>query len=94
MSTERDQEPSEEVSSCDTSTRSSWFSSGPHCSGAGGRGSAGRHHSRHPVKPVYGQIKSIKIDRCGLQPGTCEGSVIWRTGGSGGHVRPFQSGPG
>jgi hypothetical protein len=26
--------------------------------------------------PYEGQIKSIKIDKCGLQPGTCEGSVI------------------
>jgi hypothetical protein len=26
---------------------------------------------------VYeGQIKSIKIDKCGLQPGLCEGSII------------------
>jgi hypothetical protein len=23
-----------------------------------------------------GQIKSIKVDKCGLQPGSCEGSVI------------------
>jgi hypothetical protein len=23
-----------------------------------------------------GQIKSVKIDKCGLQPGTCEGSLI------------------
>jgi hypothetical protein len=23
-----------------------------------------------------GQIKSIKIDKCGLQPGLCEGSII------------------
>jgi hypothetical protein len=28
------------------------------------------------VQPYEGQIKSIKIDKCGLQPGTCEGSVI------------------
>ncbi len=26
--------------------------------------------------PYEGQIKSIKIDKCGMQPGTCEGSVI------------------
>ena len=36
------------------------------------------------VQPYEGQIRSIKIDKCGLQPGTCEGSVILaRTGGAG-----------
>jgi hypothetical protein len=35
-----------------------------------------------PVKQYTGQIKSIKIDRCGMQPGTCEGSVVLaQTGG-------------
>jgi len=35
------------------------------------------------VKLYDGQIKSIKIDKCGLQPGSCEGSiVIAQTGGS------------
>jgi hypothetical protein len=29
-----------------------------------------------PVKEYEGQIKSIKIDKCGLQPGSCEGSVV------------------
>lgn len=28
------------------------------------------------TKPYEGQIKSIKIDKCGMQPGTCEGSVV------------------
>jgi hypothetical protein len=28
------------------------------------------------VQPYEGQIKSIKIDKCGLQPGSCEGAVI------------------
>lgn len=28
-----------------------------------------------PVKLHEGQIKAVKIDKCGLQPGTCEGSV-------------------
>ena len=28
------------------------------------------------VQPYEGQIKSIKVDKCGLQPGSCEGSVI------------------
>jgi hypothetical protein len=27
-------------------------------------------------KPFEGQIKSIRIKKCGLQPGTCEGSII------------------
>jgi hypothetical protein len=36
------------------------------------------------VQPYEGQIRSIKIDKCGLQPGTCEGSVILaRSGGAG-----------
>jgi hypothetical protein len=29
-----------------------------------------------PVRQYTGQIQSVKIDRCGLQPGTCEGSVV------------------
>lgn len=29
-----------------------------------------------PVKEYRGQIKSVKIDKCGLQPGTCEGSIV------------------
>jgi hypothetical protein len=28
------------------------------------------------MQPYEGQIRSIKIDKCGLQPGSCEGSVI------------------
>jgi hypothetical protein len=28
------------------------------------------------TKPFEGQIQSIKIDKCGLQPGSCEGSVV------------------
>lgn len=28
------------------------------------------------VNEYQGQIKSIKIDKCGLQPGTCEGSIV------------------
>jgi hypothetical protein len=36
------------------------------------------------VQPYEGQIRSIKIDKCGLQPGTCEGSIILaRAGGAG-----------
>jgi hypothetical protein len=38
-------------------------------------GSAGEPRQA-PVKQYRGQIKSIKIDRCGMQPGTCEGSVV------------------
>jgi hypothetical protein len=33
-----------------------------------------------------GQIKSIKIDKCGLQPGTCEGSIIVAPQGGGSEV--------
>jgi hypothetical protein len=28
------------------------------------------------VKQYEGQVRSIKIDKCGLQPGTCEGSIV------------------
>jgi hypothetical protein len=36
------------------------------------------------AQPYEGQIKSIKIDKCGLQPGSCEGSlVLARAGGAG-----------
>jgi hypothetical protein len=46
------------------------------------RGVAGEQHQT-PVKAYEGQIKSIKIDKCGLQPGSCEGSiVIAQPGGS------------
>jgi hypothetical protein len=33
-----------------------------------------------------GQIKAIKIDKCGLQPGSCEGSVILARAGGAGEV--------
>ncbi|MGH8065988.1 MAG: hypothetical protein ACRERE_12315 [Candidatus Entotheonellia bacterium] len=39
------------------------------------------------VMPYAGQIKSIKIDHCGLQPGSCEGSVILAQAGGAGEVR-------
>ena len=29
-----------------------------------------------PVKRYEGQIKAIKIDRCGIEPGQCIGSII------------------
>lgn len=32
--------------------------------------------SAQKVNPYEGQIKSIKIDKCGMQPGSCEGSII------------------
>jgi hypothetical protein len=35
------------------------------------------------VKLYEGQIKSIKIDKCGLQPGTCEGSIVMAQKGGG-----------
>jgi hypothetical protein len=36
-----------------------------------------------PVKAYEGQIKSVKIDKCGLQPGTCEGSIVLAQKGGG-----------
>jgi hypothetical protein len=38
------------------------------------------------VQPYEGQIKSIKVDKCGLQPGSCEGSVIVAQAGGKGEV--------
>jgi len=38
-------------------------------------GSAGQRQGT-PVHQYAGQVQSIKIDRCGLQPGTCEGSIL------------------
>jgi hypothetical protein len=40
---------------------------------AGGRSLAGE---RLATSIYEGQIKAIKIDKCGLQPGLCEGSII------------------
>ena len=47
-------------------------------------GQAGQGYST----AVYeGQIKSVKIDKCGLQPGLCEGSIILaRQGGEAARV--------
>jgi hypothetical protein len=42
--------------------------------------------SKATVQPYEGQIKSIKIDKCGLQPGTCEGSVILARAGNAGEI--------
>jgi hypothetical protein len=39
--------------------------------------------SKTTSKPFEGQIKSIKIDKCGLQPGSCEGSIILAQAGGG-----------
>jgi hypothetical protein len=33
-----------------------------------------------------GQIKSIKVDKCGLQPGSCEGSIVLAKAGTGEEV--------
>jgi hypothetical protein len=38
------------------------------------------------MQPYEGQIKSIKIDKCGLQPGSCEGSVILARSGNAGEI--------
>ena len=45
--------------------------------GWGARGSAGQRQGT-PVRQYSGQVQSIKIDRCGLEPGTCEGSIVLR----------------
>ena len=38
------------------------------------------------VQPYEGQIKSIKVEKCGLQPGSCEGSIILARAGGAGEV--------
>ena len=38
------------------------------------------------VQPYEGQIKSIKVDKCGMQPGSCEGSIILAKAGGGEEV--------
>jgi hypothetical protein len=45
--------------------------------GWGAQGSAGQRQGT-PVRQYSGQVQSIKIDRCGLEPGTCEGSIVLR----------------
>ena len=42
--------------------------------------------SKAAVQPYEGQIKSVKIDKCGMQPGSCEGSVILAPKGGAGEV--------
>ena len=42
--------------------------------------------SRATVQPYEGQIKSIKVDKCGMQPGSCEGSIILAQAGGRGEV--------
>jgi hypothetical protein len=41
--------------------------------------------SKATAKSFEGQIKSVRITKCGLQPGSCEGSIILSQG-SGGEV--------
>jgi hypothetical protein len=48
--------------------------------GWGSRGGTGEHRWA-PVREYAGHIQSIKIDRCGLQPGTCEGSMVLKLPG-------------
>jgi hypothetical protein len=35
------------------------------------------------IKEYEGQVKSIRIDKCGLQPGSCEGSIVMAQKGGG-----------
>ena len=36
-----------------------------------------------PVKRYEGQIKAIKVDRCGIEPGQCIGSIVLAQKGGG-----------
>ena len=38
------------------------------------------------MQQYEGQIKGIKVERCGLQPGSCKGSVILARAAGGGEV--------
>ena len=38
------------------------------------------------MQPYEGQIKAVKVEKCGLQPGSCEGSVILARAGGAGEV--------
>jgi hypothetical protein len=42
--------------------------------------------STAPVQTFAGQIRSVKIDNCGRQPGSCAGSVILDRGAEAGNV--------
>jgi hypothetical protein len=42
--------------------------------------------SKATVQPYEGQIKSIRIDKCGLQPGSCDGSIVLARAGGAGEV--------
>ena len=46
-----------------------------------------------PMPPYTGQVKEIKIDQCGLEPGTCEGSVVLRRPEGRRSIWPFRQGP-
>src|SRR5215475_14372748 len=50
--------------------------------GAGSLGVAGDGR-KLPIKHYEGQIKAIKIDRCGIEPGQCIGSIILAQKGGG-----------
>ena len=49
-------------------------------------GEAAKAPVKAPVQPYEGQIRSIKVDKCGLQPGSCEGSIILARAGGAGEV--------
>jgi hypothetical protein len=38
------------------------------------------------AQPYEGQIRSVRIDKCGLQPGSCEGSIVLEQAGGKGEV--------
>ncbi len=48
--------------------------------GVGSWGVAGAA-SQAPLQTYTGQVREIKIDQCGLQPGTCEGSMVLEQSG-------------
>jgi hypothetical protein len=43
--------------------------------GAAAQGGTGEQGWSH-LQQYWGQVKSIKIDRCGQRPGLCEGTIV------------------
>jgi hypothetical protein len=61
--------------------------------GAGSVGLAG-DGPKLPLKRYEGQIKAIKIERCGIEPGQCIGSIILAQKGGGEVTLEFAQGHG
>ena len=45
--------------------------------------SSGGEQQGVPIRLYEGQIKSIRVDKCGLKPGSCEGAIVLAQQGGG-----------